>query len=182
MGGPQCTSHSGLVMPPTLNFSYYFFSTSFITLSIFFQQSSLHACFKPRLDSACGGQGLHFPHGTNCKTQVPEAAQCVFFLRTSLHGLQSALLSLREIRDRHGEGGQGRLPAGNLAGVTKAERAKPRAHKLKCVFKAGFHSTHSQYSFSVRFFSFQHVLLCSMHINPLFLISMYFLISCPSLQ
>ena len=37
MGGPQCTSHSGLVMPPTLNFSYYFFSTSFITLSIFFQ-------------------------------------------------------------------------------------------------------------------------------------------------
>ena len=48
-----------------------------------------------------------------------------------------------------GEGGQGRLPAGDLVGVTKAERAKPRAHKLKRVFKAGFHSTHSQYSSSV---------------------------------
>ena len=88
MGGPQCTSHIlAQVMPPTLNFSYYFFSTSFIMLSIFFQYSSLYACFNPRLDSACGGQGLHFPHRTNWKTQVPEAAQGIFFLRTSVHGL-----------------------------------------------------------------------------------------------
>lgn len=78
-----------------------------------------------------------------------------------------------------GDGGQGRLPAGDLVGV---KRAKPRAHKLKCVFKAGFHSTHSQDSFSARFFSFQRVLLCSMHMNPLFLMSMYFQIFCPSLQ
>ena len=75
------------VMPPALNFSYYFFPTSFIMLNIFFHESTLYTCFIPRLDSACGGQGRHFPLSTKWKSQVPEATQCIFFLRASVHGL-----------------------------------------------------------------------------------------------
>ena len=118
-------------MPPALNFSYYFFPTSFIMLNIFFHESTLYTCFIPRLDSACGGQGRHFPLSTKWKSQVPEATQCIFFLRASVHGLQSVLLSLREIRGKHGRRWSGKTSRRRFGGGHKGRKSKAQSSQTQ---------------------------------------------------
>ena len=112
----------------------------------------MYACFNPRLDSACGGRDSTSPMVPTGRPRSLKQLNAYSSLGPVCMACSRRCCPSEKSEISMGEGGQGRLPAGNLVGVTKAERAKPRAHKLKCVFKAGFHSTHFQYSFSVRFF------------------------------
>ena len=87
MGGPQCTSHSGSGNASHTELQLLFLFNLFYNTQYFLSLEQFVCLLQPQIRFSLWRQGLHFPHGTNGKTQVPEAAQCIFFLRTSVHGL-----------------------------------------------------------------------------------------------
>lgn len=167
------------VIPSPLNFKY-FFPNSFIMLSIFcFLGESFiylpHSQIRCRLDQRAGT--LLLPQSTKQRSQVPKVAQCMFFIRTSVLGLQSVLLP-EQLEVGIGEDGQGRLPAGGLVPSQQqkeqsSERANSKAHAR---LQNPLHTLPVVSFFSI--FPLEHLSLSSMHMNPLFLMSMYILISC----
>ena len=131
MGGPQCTSHSGSGNASHTELQLLFLFNLFYNTRYFLSLEQFVCLLQPQIRFSLWRQGLHFPHGTNWKTQVPEAAQCIFFLRTSVHGLQSALLSLGEIRDKHGRRWSGKTSRRKFGGGHKGRKSKAQSSQTQ---------------------------------------------------
>lgn len=163
------------VIPSPLNFKY-FFPNSFIMLSIFcFLGESF--IYLPHSQIRLEGRDSASPTEHQQRSQVPKAAQCMFFIGTSVLGLQSVLLP-EQLEVGIGEDGQGRLPAGGLVPSQRQKEQSPERANSKAYAKLQnpLHTLPVVSFFSI--FPLEHLSLSSMHMNPLFLMSMYVLISC----